>query len=89
MDVSASARHRSMGEICDHNDLLCKRIAELEAENARLRELLKEGADDLVHYIDIEYPYRDKYPHVQAKWELKMEIVNRMSDAIQESGDGS
>ena len=32
MDVSAGARQRTMGEICDHNDQLCERIAELGAE---------------------------------------------------------
>lgn len=64
-------------------DRLAVRIAQLEAQLAIARELLKESRDDLEYHIDQEYPYRHDYPHMMAKWNGSMDIVRRIDEALE------
>jgi hypothetical protein len=64
-----------------------ERVAALEtaeADNARLREVLKECADDLESYVNQEYiiELRDKYPNMEAKYSRDMEPVAKARAAL-------
>jgi hypothetical protein len=56
----------------------------LEAEVARLREALKECADDLESYVNQEYTIeqRDKYPNMEAKYARDMAPVAKARAAL-------
>lgn len=47
----------------------------LAAENARLRSMLKQSADELENYIDAYYSYTKSHPAIQAKYDLDMTTV--------------
>jgi len=60
------------------------RIAELEAENQRLREVTLELANDVEAYADADRCDRFAYPHIMAKWEGDMEPVRKARALLQE-----
>jgi chromosome segregation ATPase len=59
-------------------------VTRLTAENERLREVLKECADDLETYVNQEYTIeqRGKYPNMDAKYARDMEPVAKARAAL-------
>lgn len=57
----------------------CEPVGKL---NHKLRALLKESRDDLVHYIDQDHLYRHEYPHITSKWDNDMSVVRRIDEAL-------
>ena len=57
---------------------------QLREENARLRELLEECAEDLGAYVNNEYPaeLRNKYPALEDKYSYFMEPVLKARAAL-------
>jgi chromosome segregation ATPase len=64
-------------------------VKRLTAENARLREALKECADDLESYVNQEYTIeqRDKYPNMEAKYVRDMAPVAKARAALNPGKD--
>ena len=59
-------------------------LKQAEADNARLRELLKECSEDLGAYVNNEYPaeLRNKYPALEDKYSYFMEPVLKARAAL-------
>lgn len=50
----------------------------IDAKNADLKEL----AQDVMEYADVEWEFRDKYPAQQVKWERDTETARRVLEAL-------
>jgi hypothetical protein len=74
----------NMHNAADWMDTPAARVAELEAENARLKALLREALDDLAAYIDADWPEinRAEHPSVQKRWDRDIALCREIDAAI-------
>ncbi len=61
---------------------MSKELRELEEENQRLRDLLKQAAAELAEYIHAEHISRHRYADFQRRYERDMTIVREIEYAI-------
>lgn len=66
-----------------------KTITDLQAQNTRLREALKDCADDLEEWVKAAYASTLHYPSEARKMERDLGNVNKARAALTESKPGS
>ena len=64
----------------DPRPALRQAAARIEA----LEDMLREAADDLTVYVEVEYPpeMRAKYPSVERRWKRDMDLVFRIREML-------
>lgn len=64
-------------------------VREIEAENARLRGLLEEAADDIEETVEATYRSMNLYPDQQRRKEQDMNLPRRIRAALEDRSDES